>query len=87
VKLKKFIVVCGKYIQDTAYQFLSKSIKYCRSYDTNFVCFMTVTNFRQNVPVEKLRKSVNICRRYGQKFVAYFFGPPGIYKNIKTIGL
>jgi len=34
VKLENFIVVRGQFIQDTAHQFLWKSSKYCRSYDT-----------------------------------------------------
>jgi len=30
---KIFIVRCGSFIQDNAYQFLSKLVKYCRSND------------------------------------------------------
>ena len=32
-KVGNFIVLCGQFIQDTACQFLSKSVKYCRSYN------------------------------------------------------
>jgi len=36
-----------------------------------------ITNFPQNVPVQKkFRKSVNIWWIYGQLFAAYFYGPP-----------
>jgi len=28
-----FVVLRGRFIQDTAYQLLSKSVKYCRSYN------------------------------------------------------
>jgi len=37
-KLENFIVLCGYFIQDTAYQFLSKSVKYCRSSDKKLWC-------------------------------------------------
>jgi len=37
VKLENFVIICGQYIQDTAYQFLSKLVKYCRSYDKNIL--------------------------------------------------
>jgi len=44
-----------------------------------------ITNFPQNVPVEKFWKSVNIWRRYGQKFPAYFCWPTrNVFRVVKV---
>jgi len=36
------VVLCVQYIPDTAYQFLSKSLKYCRGYDKKFLVLFTL---------------------------------------------
>jgi len=35
-----------------------------------------ITNFPQNVPVNKFRKSVNVWQRYSQKLLLTFLGHP-----------
>jgi len=39
VSWKAFILVCGKYIQDSVYKVLSESARFCWRSDKTFWCF------------------------------------------------
>jgi len=43
MKLDNFIILSGYFIQNTAYRFLSKSVKYCTSYDKKIWCVFMPT--------------------------------------------